>query len=74
MYYTYGKYDGMLIVEAPIDETVMSALLPVGSQGNVDQDSQAFTEFEATKIIEQLRASLIVSILKRKMLIIILCR
>ncbi len=55
VYYTYGKYDGMLIVEAPNDETVMSALLSVGSKGNVQtQTLKAFTVFEATKIIEQL--------------------
>jgi uncharacterized protein with GYD domain len=55
VHYTYGKYDGMLIVQAPNDETVMSALLAVGRKGNVRTVTlKAFTEFEATKIIEQL--------------------
>ena len=55
VYYTYGQHDGMLIVEVPNYETVMSALLAAGSKGNVRTVTlKAFTEFEETKIIEQL--------------------
>jgi uncharacterized protein with GYD domain len=35
VYCTYGKYYGLIIVKAPVDETVLSALLSVGSKGNV---------------------------------------
>jgi hypothetical protein len=75
VYNTYGKYYGLLIVKARVDETVLSALLSVGIEGNVRTLTlKAFTEFEGIKKIEQLSwASFVVSILKRKMLIIILC-
>jgi uncharacterized protein with GYD domain len=33
-YYSFGKYDGVSIVEAPNDEALMSCLLSIGSQGN----------------------------------------
>jgi uncharacterized protein with GYD domain len=41
VHYTYGEYDGMLIVQAPNDETVMSAPLDVGSKGNVRTVTQS---------------------------------
>jgi uncharacterized protein with GYD domain len=33
-YYTFGKYDGVSILESPNDETLMSCLLSIESQGN----------------------------------------
>jgi uncharacterized protein with GYD domain len=54
-YYTFGKYDGISIVEASDDAIVMSSLLSVGSQGNARTLTlKAFTYDEATKLIEKL--------------------
>lgn len=75
VYNKYGKYYGLLIIKARVDETVLSALLSVGIEGNFRTLTlKAFTEFEGIKKIEQLSwACFVVSILKRKILIIILC-
>ncbi|MFQ5837851.1 MAG: GYD domain-containing protein [Thermoplasmata archaeon] len=55
LYYTMGQYDAVAIMEAPNDETVMSVLLAIGSQGSVRTTTlRAFPESEATKIIEGL--------------------
>lgn len=54
-YYTFGKYDGISIVEASGDAILMSSLLSVGSQGNARTLTlKAFTYDEATKLIEKL--------------------
>ena len=54
-YYTFGKYDVVLIIEAPSDEVVMSLMLKVGSAGNVkSQTLKAFTADEGLKIIRDL--------------------
>ena len=54
-YYTLGKHDGVSIVEAPNDETIMSVLLSAGKLGNVRTETlKAFPLSEATKIIEKL--------------------
>jgi len=54
-YYTFGKYDVVLIIEAPSDEVVMSLMLKVGSAGNVkSQTLKAFTAEEGIKIIKDL--------------------
>src|SRR5687768_3270385 len=51
-YYTFGKYDGVSIVEAPNDEILVSCLLSIGSQGNARTVTlKAFTYEDATKII-----------------------
>ena len=51
-YYTFGKYDGVSIIEAPNDEILMSCLLSIGSQGNARTVTlKAFTYADATKII-----------------------
>ena len=55
-YYTFGKYDGVSIVEAPNDEALMSCLLSIESQGNARTVTlKAFSYDEATKIIENIR-------------------
>ena len=52
-YYTFGKYDGVSIVESPTDEILMSCLLSVESQGKARSITlKAFSYDEATKIIE----------------------
>jgi uncharacterized protein with GYD domain len=54
-YYTMGKYDGVVIVEAPSDETIMSILLGDASKGNFRSTTlKAFPMSEAGKIIETL--------------------
>ena len=54
-YYTMGKYDGVVIVEAPSDETIMSILLGDASKGNFrSMTLKAFPVSEAAKIIEAL--------------------
>ena len=55
-YYTFGKYDGVSIVEAPNDEALMSWLLSIGSQGNARTITlKAFTYEGATKIMENIQ-------------------
>jgi uncharacterized protein with GYD domain len=55
-YYTFGKYDGVSIVESPNDETLMSCLLSIGSQGNARTITlKAFTYEDATKIMENIQ-------------------
>jgi uncharacterized protein with GYD domain len=54
-YYTLGKYDVVIIIGAPNDETVMSLMLKVGSAGNVKTKTlKAFAAEEAIKIIKDL--------------------
>jgi uncharacterized protein with GYD domain len=54
-YYTMGQYDGVVIVEAPSDETIMSILLGDASKGNFrSMTLKAFPLSEASKIIERL--------------------
>ena len=55
-YYTFGKYDGVSIVEAPNDEALMSCLLSIESQGNARSVTlKAFSYEEATKIIQNIQ-------------------
>lgn len=54
-YYTFGKYDGVSIVEAPNDEALISCLLSIRSQGNARTVTlKAFTYEDATKIMENI--------------------
>jgi uncharacterized protein with GYD domain len=54
-YYTFGEYDGVLVLEAPNDETIMSFLLDAESQGNFRSVTlKAFPMSEAGKIIKKL--------------------
>ncbi len=55
-YYTFGKYDGVSIVETPNDETLMSCLLSIESQGNARSVTlKAFSYDEASKIMQNLQ-------------------
>lgn len=55
MYYTFGQYNGVSIVEAPDDATLMSILLYIGKQGNAQTLTlKVFAYDEATKIVENL--------------------
>jgi uncharacterized protein with GYD domain len=54
-YYTMGQYDGVVIVEAPSDETIMSILLGNASKGNFHSITlKAFPMSDAGKIIESI--------------------
>lgn len=53
-YWTLGDYDGLLILEAPDDETATTALLHLGAAGNVHTTTcRAFTAAEMDKITSQ---------------------
>jgi uncharacterized protein with GYD domain len=52
IYWTLGDYDGLLIFEAPDDETASTFLLQIGSLGNVHTTSRrAFTAAEMDKML-----------------------
>lgn len=52
IFWTLGEYDGLLILEAPDDETAMTALLHLASLGNVHTTTvRAFTAAEMDKIV-----------------------
>jgi uncharacterized protein with GYD domain len=54
VYWTMGAYDGLLVFEAPDDETAAALTLHVGALGNVQtQTSRAFTAAEMEKILAQ---------------------
>jgi uncharacterized protein with GYD domain len=52
MYWTLGDYDGVIILEAPDDETVTTALLHLGALGNVQTTTcRVFTAGEMDAIL-----------------------
>ena len=54
-YYIMGQYDGIVIVEAPSDETIMSILLSDATKANFRSVTlKAFPISEASKIIEKI--------------------
>ena len=54
-YYIMGQYDGIAIVEAPSDETIMSIVLSDATKGNFRSVTlKAFPISEASKIIEKI--------------------
>ncbi len=55
LYYTFGEYDFVMIVQAPTDESVAKDLLWLGSLGNVRTITlKALTESDGEKIISQI--------------------
>lgn len=55
IYWTFGQYDGVAVVETPDDASLMSALLSIESSGNARTVTlKAFTYEEAAKIIGNL--------------------
>lgn len=51
-----GKYDMVIVSEAPNDETVAKIALSLGAQGNVRTETmRVFTEPEYRKIIDSLK-------------------
>ena len=50
-----GKYDGVVILEAPNDEVVMNIILATASLGNIRTKTlNAFPHAEGAKIMENL--------------------
>ena len=55
IYWTLGSFDGVLIFDAPNDETATAAMLHLSSQGNVHTTTaRAFDSSEIEKIIGSL--------------------
>jgi uncharacterized protein with GYD domain len=54
IYWTLGDYDGVLIFEAPDDETATALLLHLAATGNVHTTTvRAFTAAEMAEILEK---------------------
>jgi uncharacterized protein with GYD domain len=52
IYWTLGAFDGVIVCEAPDEETATAALLHAGSLGNVrTQTARAFDAAEMQKIV-----------------------
>lgn len=52
IYWTLGPFDGVLLFEAPDDETATALMLHIGSLGNVHtQTARAFTAAEIEKVL-----------------------
>ena len=55
VWWTFGQYDGVLIHEAPDDETATRLLMRTGMQGNVRTTTmRAFGEEEIGRIVQGL--------------------
>ena len=55
IYWTFGEYDAVCILEAPNDEAAMEFGLKVGSLGNVRTTTlRAFTEEEIARLVSKL--------------------
>jgi uncharacterized protein with GYD domain len=55
IYWTLGDHDGLLVLDAPDDETVTALLLHLGSQGNVHTStSRAYTAAEMEKVLAKM--------------------
>jgi uncharacterized protein with GYD domain len=54
IYWTLGEYDGLLILEAPDDETATAVMLHLGAMGNVHTSTcRAYTANEMEKIVSK---------------------
>jgi uncharacterized protein with GYD domain len=55
IYWTFGKYDAVCILEAPNDEAAMEFGLRIGSLGNVRTTTlRAFTEEEIARVVNKI--------------------
>jgi len=58
LFWTLGEYDGLLILDAPDDETATTVLLHLASLGNVHTTTvRAFTAAEMDKIVVKHKAA-----------------
>ena len=56
IYWTQGEYDGLLILEAPDDETATAVILHLGTMGNVHTTTcRAYNAAEFEKIVAKMR-------------------
>ncbi len=56
LYWTLGDHDGLLILEAPDDETAATALLHLAAMGSVHTTTvRAFTAAEMDKILAKVQ-------------------
>lgn len=52
IWWTQGRFDSVVIVEAPDEETAMRLLLAIGQQGNLRTETlRAFSEDEMARIV-----------------------
>ena len=52
IYWTLGGFDGVIVCEAPTEETVTALLLHLGSLGNIrTQTARAFDAAEVQKVL-----------------------
>jgi uncharacterized protein with GYD domain len=55
IYWTLGPFDGLIIMDAPDDDTATAALLYLGSLGNVHtQSGRAYKSAEMERILDKL--------------------
>jgi len=55
-YWTMGAYDGVVIIEAPDDDTMSAFILKMGSLGNVQgQTLRAFRRDEMERILAKIK-------------------
>jgi len=55
-YWTMGAYDGVVVLDAPDDETMSAFILKMGSLGNVQgQTLRAFRRNEMEKILAKIK-------------------
>jgi uncharacterized protein with GYD domain len=55
IYWTLGAFDGVMVCQAPDEETATAALLHLGSLGNIrTQTARAFDAAEMQKILSRL--------------------
>jgi uncharacterized protein with GYD domain len=55
VYWTFGKYDAIGLLEAPNDEAAMEFELKLGNLGNVRTTTlRAFTEEEIARVVDKL--------------------
>lgn len=54
IYWTLGPSDGVIILDAPDEETATALMLQIGSQGNVQtQTARAYNSAEMEKILKK---------------------
>jgi len=55
IYWTLGDHDGLLIIDAPDEETATALMLQLGQQGNVQTSTtRAFTSAEMNEVLNKM--------------------
>jgi uncharacterized protein with GYD domain len=56
IYWTLGDHDGLLVLDAPDDETATAVMLQLGAKGNVHTSTcRAYSAAEMERILAKLR-------------------